>query len=182
MKKYILTGAPGSGKTSILHALKKKGQTGIEESATAVINRAQQQGIQRPWYDENFIDDIIMLQRYRQVRASNECTNLQFYDRSPICTYALASYLGFSPSVKVINEIARIKKQNIYESSVFFIQNLGFVEKTNARTISFEEALIFEQIHKEVYNSFGYECIDILPGTIQQRVKLIFEHISKEAD
>ena len=37
MKRYILTGTPGSGKTSLLHELKSQGYSVVEEAATDVI-------------------------------------------------------------------------------------------------------------------------------------------------
>jgi predicted ATPase len=37
MKRYILTGAPGAGKTAILRALERNGRVVIEEAATDVI-------------------------------------------------------------------------------------------------------------------------------------------------
>jgi len=44
MKRYILTGAPGSGKTSIILALQSRGYDVVEEAATAVIAAEQAQG------------------------------------------------------------------------------------------------------------------------------------------
>jgi hypothetical protein len=40
-------------------------------------------------------------------------------------------------------------------SQVFFIRNLGFMRPTEARRISFQEALRFEPIHEEVYRRFA---------------------------
>ena len=37
MKRYILTGTPGSGKTTILHKLKSQGFRVVEEAATDII-------------------------------------------------------------------------------------------------------------------------------------------------
>ena len=38
MKRYILTGAPGCGKTSIIHALEMTGCSVVRESATDIIS------------------------------------------------------------------------------------------------------------------------------------------------
>ena len=89
----------------------------------------------------------IRLQKHRQIDLSDEYSDLHFYDRSPVCTYALATHLNFQPSTNLIQEIERIKKYNSYDKKVFFIDNLGFIENTDARQISFEESLEFEKIH-----------------------------------
>ena len=41
----------------------------------------------------------------------------------------------------------------IYESRVFFIRHLGFITPTEARRISFEDTVRFEQIHEETYRA-----------------------------
>jgi predicted ATPase len=48
----------------------------------------------------------------------------------------------------------------------FFIRNLGFVAPTEARRISFEEALRFEQIHEQTYRDLGFAIVWIEPGTV----------------
>jgi len=38
-RRYVLTGAPGSGKTALLGALRERGHAVVEEAATDVIAR-----------------------------------------------------------------------------------------------------------------------------------------------
>ena len=49
MKRFILTGTPGSGKTSVIKELEKLGHAVIHEAATAVISIEQAKGLERPW-------------------------------------------------------------------------------------------------------------------------------------
>jgi len=80
MKRNILTGTPGSGKTSLLHALKSQGYSVIEEAATDVIALEQKRGNPDPWMQADFIDKIIRLQKQRQIEASMPADELQVYD------------------------------------------------------------------------------------------------------
>src|SRR5258708_40013458 len=66
MKRYILTGTPGSGKTSILHELKRQGYWVVDEAATDVIAREQGLGNSEPWLQADFLEGIIRWQRQRQ--------------------------------------------------------------------------------------------------------------------
>jgi len=175
MKRFILTGTPGSGKTSILQALGDQGHTTIPEGATDVIAFEQALGIDAPWQNPTFLNQIVTLQKERQTLAVSG--EIQFYDRSPLCTLALARYLGFDPSSLLMQEIERIQSQNIYETTVFFIQNLGFITPTDARQISYEESLKFEKIHLEVYQEFGYTCLTVPSGTILERVETILKNV-----
>ncbi|WP_405866535.1 MULTISPECIES: ATP-binding protein [unclassified Streptomyces] len=177
MRRYVLTGTPGAGKTSILRGLAELGHGVVEEAATEVIARAQARGEDEPWTRASFIDDIVDLQRQRQV-GSPATDSVQVYDRSPVCTHALATYLGRAPSRALTAEIERIIGQEIYERQVFFVRNLGFCEPTGARRISFQESLDFEKIHEQSYRAFGYELVDIPADDLAHRVAAVSSAIS----
>jgi predicted ATPase len=173
MKRFVLTGAPGAGKTAILRQLELNGYGVVEEAATDVIALTQASGIAEPWIQPSFIDAITDLQMLRQIRASNGQEEIQFHDRCAICTAALARYLGCSISAKLSDEIERIGRESIFQRSVFFIRNLGFITKTEARRISLEETLRFEQIHLETYRSYGFEIVSIEAGALADRVAAV---------
>jgi predicted ATPase len=173
MKRYILTGAPGAGKTAILRWLECDGYAVVEEAATDVIALQHAQGESEPWRKPSFVEAIIALQRQREQRSAALPCEVQIYDRSPICTYALATYLGHPISPALSRELERIQARQIYEKKVFFVQNLGFITPTDARRITFEESLRFEQIHQDAYASLGYACVPIAPGTLADRVAAI---------
>jgi predicted ATPase len=177
MKRYILTGTPGSGKTSLIEALRTQGYATVNEAATDVIADEQTKGHQAPWQSPRFIDQIIEVQHARQLSTAHPSVAVQFYDRSPFCTYALAQYLEFEISSTLQNEIERIQSQTIYEKQVFFIQHLGFITHTDARTISLEEALRFETFHRETYAAFGYTCYEIPMASIEERVTMIVKAV-----
>lgn len=173
MRRLVITGAPGSGKTAIIRQLELDGFSVVEEAATDVIAAAQARGVEEPWKAASFIDEITMLQRDRQLRASHQPDKIQFHDRSTVCTAALASYLGYSVSPVLAAELERIRDESIFDDRVFFIRNLGFIINTEARRISFEETLRFEKIHEETYRNFGFELIEIEPSTVADRVSNI---------
>lgn len=101
---------------------------------------------------------------------------IQFHDRSVVCTAALAVYLGYSVSSTLASKLER-KTEAIFQDRVFFIRNLGFIKATEARRISFEDALRFERIHEETYRRYGFELVSIEPGHVVDRVKAIKEAV-----
>lgn len=173
MKRFIVTGAPGSGKTAIIRQLEQDGFTVVEEAATDVIALEQGQGIAEPWAHPSFIDMVANLQRQRQLRASCNGDDVQFHDRSAFCTVALARYLGHPLSAAFSQELKRIRAEAIFQKRVFFVRNLGFITPTEARRISVEEALRFERIHEETYRESGFEIFPVEPGPVADRVAAV---------
>lgn len=173
MRRFIITGAPGAGKTAIIRQLELDGYSVVEEAATDVIAAAHAQGKTDIWRYPWFIDEIARLQRDRQIQASSQPAGVQFHDRCVLCTAALAAYLGHPVSPLLTGELERVKKEGIFQRQVFFIRNLGFVTPTEARRITFEETVRFEKIHEEIYREFGFELIFVEPGSVAERVAAI---------
>jgi predicted ATPase len=172
VRRFIITGAPGAGKTAIIRQLELEGFSVVEEAATDVIAAAQGQGSQL-WKHPSFIDTIAKLQKERQIRASYQPDEVQFHDRCVVCTAALAVYLGYPFSAFLSSELERVKRDAIFQNRVFFIRNLGFVTPTEARRITFEETVRFERIHEETYRDFGFELVSVEPKSVEERVSII---------
>ena len=68
MRRYILTGTPGCGKTSLIRALEMTGASVVSEAATDIIAYKQMQGVAEPWKNEDFIDYIIRLQKSSKIK------------------------------------------------------------------------------------------------------------------
>lgn len=176
MHRYILTGAPGAGKTVLLRALERAGHAVVEEAATDAIALAQAEGLAEPWTDPGFIDTIIALQRRRQAGAAGAMT---FFDRSPVCTLALARFLGHPPSPLLRAELERITTERTYRREVFLVRGLGFITPTAARRIGPAEALAFEQVHEETYRALGCALVSIEPASVAERLTAVLARITE---
>lgn len=145
----------------------------VEEAATDVIAASQAEGTSEPWRDPVFIDAIVRLQKARQIRASCQPDEVQFHDRCVVCTAALAAYMGYPTSAVLAAELERVKREGIFEKRVFFVRSLGFITRTEARRITLDEAVRFEQIHEEIYRGMGFELVSIEPGSVAERVRMV---------
>lgn len=173
MTRYILTGAPGAGKTAAIRQLEVEGFGIVEEAATDMIALWQANGIAEPWTHAEFIDAVVKLQRTRERRSADCKDSVQFHDRSVVCTAALADYLGVARPQRLIDELQRVLTLKVFEPKVLLLKNLGFVTPTEARRISYEETVRFEQIHERVYRSLGFEIIWIRAGSLSDRIQEI---------
>lgn len=177
MLRYIITGAPGAGKTTILKALHARGYAVVDEAATDIIAHEQSLGHLEPWHDAGFVDAITLLQRARQEQLAPPGTAVQLYDRSPICTLALAHYGGQPVPRTLAREVNRIRREGMYQPRVFFVRLLGFITPTAARRISYAQSVRFERFHEQAYHAHGYELVDVPAGTVRERAELIDRYI-----
>lgn len=171
MRRYIFTGAPGAGKTTLLGALSALGYPVVPEAATDVVAIQQAKGIAQPWTEVQFLTDILQLQIARQAQEASAPVVL--FDRSPICTLALARYLGHPVPSELTAEIERLVAHQIYERDVFLVRPLGFIEPTAARRITYEDALAFEVVHESAYRGLGFELVEVPPVPNPARVAAV---------
>jgi predicted ATPase len=173
MPRYVLTGAPGAGKTAILRLLERAGFGVVEEAATDVIALEHALGRSEPWTSPGFADAIVTLQRSREDRAAGTADgDVIFIDRSPVCTLALCRHLGSRVSALLAAEVDRVVAERAY-AGVFLIRNLGYVEPTAARRITFADSLAFEALHEQTYRELGFEPIDVPAGPLGWRAALV---------
>lgn len=184
MRRFILTGAPGSGKTAILRQLELDGFGVVEEAATDVIALSQARGVDEPWLRPDFTETIAALQRRRRLAADGlpPGTGCVMFDRSPVCTHALALYLGHPVGPVLAEELDRILDEGSYERRVFFVSGQGFITPTPARRITASEARRFEELHAEAYRRHGYQLVAVPAGPLDVRVAQVRAEASAVAD
>jgi predicted ATPase len=84
IRRYVLTGAPGAGKTVLGRELERQGEAFVAEAATDVIEEAQAHGLGEPWTQPGFLDDVVGVQRRRQLETVHAVFGRQLFDRSPL--------------------------------------------------------------------------------------------------
>lgn len=177
MKRIILTGAPGAGKTVLIRELERRGYPVVAEAATDVIALEQARGHRRPHQRPQFIADIAHLQLQRVKHAT--AGPVQFHDRSVICTAALAEFLG--APIPPLLERAILEARSQFEPRVCFVRLLGFVEKTEARQIGLEDSRRFEAVHETVYRRYGFDLEFVQPADIDARIDAVLAFIRRSS-
>jgi len=172
-RRYVLTGAPGAGKTVLLHALSSRGWPVVEEAATDVIAALHADGVDQPWTREDFCDRIVALQQQRQQAPVPADAAVQIYDRSPLCTLALAHHLDRLVSTALRAEVHRVLAEQVYEPTVLLIRPLGFIRPTPARRITYADSLTFQAVHEAVYREHGFTLVDVPAGPPAGRADLV---------
>lgn len=177
MKKYVLTGAPSSGKSSILLALEKElNYLTVREAAEDIIKLYQAKGIKEPWKLEGFQDELLKLQIQREkIVENNKEYNEVFIDRGILDGLAYYQFDKKEPSNLMKKAVDQLKEKPY--TKIFLIERLGTYEKTEVRKESQQEAILLEKLQEQNYKSQGYEVIRIKPASLDERVKQILKNI-----
>jgi predicted ATPase len=78
-----------------------------------------------------------------------------------------------------IGSVDRVVAEGVYELTVFFVRHQGFIRATSARRISFEDSLVFERLHEQIYRDLGFRLTEVPAGPLTGRVALVQQTIER---
>lgn len=162
-QKYVLTGGPGSGKSSIILALEMQEEYVIREAAEDYIRLRQAQGQPQPWTEADFQDRILDIQMQREARIPLDAERV-FIDRG------LADGLAYAKEGTATYKRIKAETEKARYEKIFIIEPLEYTERTEVRRENHDEALRLGEKLNEVCKKLGYEPIRISSGTLEARV------------
>lgn len=170
MKKYVLTGGPGVGKTTVIKILASMGYEIVPEAARIIIEVEKiKDSDVLPWKNlQKFQEKVAELQIKTEKMISGE---IIFQDRSIIDGMAYCKLGNVIPP-----EIIEIVARGRYDK-IFVLNSLTNCEQDGTRRESFEEAKYVHLAIIEVYKSFGYEPIFVPVLPPRERVEFILNNL-----
>jgi len=176
MQRIIITGAPGTGKTSILDALQQKGHSVFKEVARAVIKEELLLNSDvLPWKNINaFSKKVLPLQINNHQKAVK---GLNFYDRG---IPDIAAYQKKS-NEDIFEELENAIHRYRYHNNVFITPPWPEIyAMDNERKEHFEEAMLIHEYLVKYYTQYNYELIEIPKLSIEERVKFLLQRVEKK--
>lgn len=174
-KSIVVTGGPGTGKTTIIESLKNQGFVCFPEISREVTLQARQNGIEQLFLSQPLLFSELLLEgRKKQfTEASSLIDDFVFLDRGIPDILAYMHYIGDSyPSFFDLE-----CKQNKYHQVFLLPPWKEIYVSDDARYETFEQAkLIFEHL-KETYTYYGYELVLVPMDTAEKRAEFILNHL-----
>lgn len=172
---YIITGAPSTGKTSVLNELNSRGYRCHNEIARQIIRENLDSGLEIfPWNQMKLFSDMV-LERMKKLVTTLNPDSLQFLDRSMV---DLIGYMKFANKEVPENYISEALTVG-YAKKVFFLPIWQEIYTTDEeRKENLEEAQSISNALTSAYTSLGFELIEVPKGTVSERVDFILNHCS----
>ncbi|MDO5986588.1 ATP-binding protein [Flavivirga amylovorans] len=170
-KKIVITGGPGTGKSTLINELIDRGHTCLEEISRQVTLNAKKEGIDQLFLTNPLLfSELLLKGRQQQFLDSNILSSeIVFFDRGLPDVLAYMDYIGDSYPQSFVDTC----NDSAYDI-VFILKPWEAIYKSdNERYENFEQAL---DIHKHLlntYQNFNYSLIDVPFGTIKNRVDFI---------
>lgn len=174
-KLVLLIGGPGSGKTTIIEELSKKGYICYPEVSRQVTLEAQKRGIDQLFLKEPLLFSEMLLEgRVKQFKdALNETENLVFLDRGIPDVLAYMHYIGDAYPAAFEDAC----KNHIY-TKVFILPPWEEIYLSdNERYESYEQARLIHNHLVETYQKYGYNLIDVPKANIENRIDFIMNNL-----
>ena len=173
-KKIVITGGPGTGKTSVIMELEQKGHLCLHEISRQVTLEAQKEGISQLFLEKPLLFSEKLLEgRIKQYKeAEKRNSDVIFIDRGIPDVVAYLDYFG--------NDYPSIFTQAFTDyryDQVFILPPWETIyTRDNERYESFEQAVLIHHHLHQSYHTAGYEPIEVPTGNIKKRVSYILDH------
>ncbi|MEM6720902.1 MAG: AAA family ATPase [Bacteroidota bacterium] len=169
MKRYIITGAPGTGKTTLLNALQQQGYCTFEEvSRRVIVSQQNIKGTKTPWQDIVGFTEIVYQQTVQELALP--LTSNAFVDRGLADTIAYLK-LKHHPIPK---KLQQFEYKNYYHATVFLMPIWEEIYTTDSQRLqSFEEASQLQELLIEVYQKLGFSIITLPKVSVAERFEFI---------
>ncbi len=172
---FVITGGPGSGKSTLIGALAPHGIQTMPEAGRAIIqDQVAIGGEALPWADRRAFAELMLSWEMRSHRAALALVGPVIFDRGvpDVLGYLRLSELPIPPHVRKAAEIFR------YHRRVFIAPPWREIFALDAeRKQSFEEAQATYEVMIRTYSDLGYELVPLPLGSVEQRVRFVLAAI-----
>ncbi len=174
-KKIVITGGPGTGKTSLVSFLLKQGYQCMPEISREITVEAQKNGIEQLFLK----DPILFSQKLLEGRMK------QFHDNQNLKKTFLFFDRGLPDITAYMDYTNTLYPDHFLKTCHSLKYDLVFLlppwkeiyKQDNERYETFEEAKIIHDYLLKGYEKYGYRVIEIPFGSLENRKEFIFNKL-----
>ncbi len=170
-KKIVITGGPGTGKSSIINALMAKGYACLEEVSRNITLQARKNGTDQLFLkDPLLFSELLLKGRQAQfAKASTMSSHFVFMDRGIPDIIAYMDFIGRTYPQHFIDAC----KNTTYDAVFILKPWKAIYTEDNERYENFEQALEIHDNLVNTYKNYEYTLIDVPFDTVENRMHFI---------
>ncbi|MBD0831661.1 AAA family ATPase [Aestuariibaculum sediminum] len=174
-RKIVITGGPGTGKSSLINELSKRGYTCLEEISRQVTLQAQKEGIDQLFLNNPIqFSELLLNGRLKQFEDANSHeADTIFFDRG---VHDVIAYLNYSGDTYP-NHFVEACEQSVYDTVFILKPWEAIYTSDNERYENFSQALKIHEHLLNTYSTFDYHLNDVPFDTIENRVDYILNQL-----
>ena len=174
-RRFVVTGGPGGGKSTLLDALAERGYRIAPEAARHLIKERLAAGLS-PRPDPVSFARAILDSDMQQYSAATDHDGITFFDRGVLD----ALYMLDLESGLWRDEIARLVQTFPYNDTVFLLPPWEAIYAMDSeRDQTFEESVAVFEGMRRWYSRWGYETVEVPRAGVEARVSFILEQIGR---
>ena len=168
---FVLTGGPGSGKTTLIEALKSASFAISPEAGRGIIrDQVAIGGPALPWQDKALFSELMLSWELRSWQAACDRTGPVFFDRGVPDTLGYYRLIGLPVPAHVTNAAAKFR----YNSRVFIAPPWPEIfSQDSERKQTLDEAERTYHSLVGVYGELGYELVELPRAPVEDRMRFI---------
>lgn len=171
--RFVVTGGPGAGKTTVLEALAKRGYNIASESARAFIRRRRQAGLSPRPPLRQFSREILAMDidLYQNIPVTDQPV---FFDRGVVDALAMVAEQGALSPLDIEAHMSAFP----YHEIVFMFPPWEAIYRTDAeRDQSFSESIRVYVALSHWYAQWKYQAVEVPKVAIEARVDFILQTV-----
>jgi predicted ATPase len=178
-KFYVITGGPGSGKTSLIEALHRRGYARSIEAGRGVIqDQMAIAGRALPWSDPLLIAELMLCWEMRSYHLAQDVSGPVFFDRGVPDVLGYLRLLNVPTPEHMKNAAITFR----YNPTVFIAPPWREIFcQDNERRQEFDEAVRTYDSIVAVYTELDYELVELPRAPVEERVEFVFRRIKHGA-
>ena len=172
LKRFVISGAPGSGKTTLINAIKEQDVFCFEEVSRSIISEAQQSGEEQPFLTDPLAFSKLLLSRRIDQYKYPQQTKIHLYDRGVHDVIAYLEGIG-----KSYPNDFNTKVQQLAYDKVFLLPPWKEIyTQDSERYETYEDAVDIHNHLVAVYKRFLMSVIEVPKVSVEDRIRFLKSH------